>query len=195
RRGRDEVRRVLGASHTALATGAVWLVALASLYGAVGLLQGWYVFVPAMAYALVVGGIAEALARATRGGAPRSGAVAAVTLAALVAWTAWQGRYSMLVGSYTAVERASALTTAYVDDLTARIAAAPDGALLVVPPPPRRLAPQPGEWVLDGPLLLPEYAFASWVECAFPERRVEVHDPRDGAPTAPTDGVKVVFAP
>src|SRR5690606_13324734 len=61
RRGRDEVARVAGPSFPTLAMAAVWLLGLASLYGAVGLLQGWYVFVPAMAYALLVGAVAAAL--------------------------------------------------------------------------------------------------------------------------------------
>jgi len=178
------------------AVGLVWLLSLASLYGAVGLLQGWYVFLPAAAFALLCGAAAETLWIATRAAAGPLRATAAATLVLLALWIAWQARYSMLLQPYAQIDRASALTRAYVADLSARIAAAPDGATIFVPPPPRRLPPLPGELTLDGPLLLQEYAFQSWVECALPDRKIEVHDRRKPlAPDAPPGTLRVVFRP
>jgi hypothetical protein len=181
---------------TTAAVAVVWLLSLASLYGAVGLLQGWYVFLPAAAFALLCGAAAETLWIATRAAVLPLRATAAATLVLLALWTLWQGRYSMLLHPYTYIDRASTLTRDYVADLTARIAAAPDDGTIFVPPPPRRLEPLPDELTLDGPLLLQEYAFQSWVECALPERKIVVHDRRKPlAPDGPPGTLRVVFRP
>jgi hypothetical protein len=196
-RARRDARDVLAPVHATILGSVVWLLGLAALYGAVGLLQGWYVFVPTLAYALLFGAVCEALLRAARTAHAALRAAAAATLAVAALWVAWEARYSMLAGAYPSIPRASALVRTYLDDLRGRIAAAPDGTVLVAPPPPRRVPTEPGEAVLDGPILIPEYALASWAECAFPDRRFTVDSRRsDAALEPPEPGVlKLVFRP
>lgn len=195
-RARDEADASAEPALQTAAVATVWLLGCASLYGAVGLLQGWYVFVPALAYALLCGALVDRLACAARStvASLRTAARAALVLAAL--WIAWQSPHSMLVSSYSYVARASELTRFYLGELTQRIATTPDGRVLVFPPPPRRLSLEPGERTLDGPLLVPEYALQSWVECAFPHRKVVIQDRRERVVTQPdADTLKIVFRP
>ncbi len=194
---RREVRDIVEPVAPTVAGSVGWILGAAALYGAVGLLQGWYMFVPTLAYALLFGALCDALARAGQSASAPLRSTALATLAAAALWVAWEARYSMLLGAYPSVPRASALVHAYLADLRSRIADAPDGTVVIVPPPPSRVPAVPGEPTLEGPILIPEYALASWAEAEFPDRRFVVDSRRsDAALEPPPPGVlKLVFRP
>lgn len=196
-RRRSPASAALAAAGPAFAVGSAWIIGLSALYGAVGLLQSWYVFIPALAFSLTVGALAEALsqiARLTTGPAK----VAALTALGLsVLWFGWLGRYSMVVSDYAVVSRNSEVTERYLDDLRARIETARDGERISVPPPPKEVVPQPGELRMGAPLAIPAYACQSWADAAFPERTIRVLEkkPRSRLPDADPDSLTVVIVP
>lgn len=171
----------------------VWLVASASIFGVAGLFQTWYLFVPAPAFAVLVGAIAEAAALGAGDARPARRAAAVCVLAGTLAWLGWQARYSPLVHRYGHWTRASAVATHYLDDLRARIAGAPAGSVLRAAPPPAAIDADPGQPVVRQAMVLRGYSVQAWADLVFGDGRVLVRDARDAPSDAERDGRVVVL--
>lgn len=155
------------------ALAGIWLVACLGVYAITGVLQPWYVYIPAVGFALGFGAFCAgclALWRSRRG-APRLVAGAALVLA--VAWLGWQGVRSPLFVTDPDYQRASALTRDYLGALADAIDRTPGGRVIEVRRPPRRARPVGPRGSAMPYVLLPR-SVAAWADLAYPERSVRV---------------------
>jgi len=191
---------ILGRAGPGLPPGAwrAWLVALAWLAAMVaahaysGKLHRWYLFLPAIGWAMLTGPLlATLLGFAKRRKAWIRGVAlaAAVPLAGLLLW---QVRYSPLFNAHPEWRQASRALALYLDRAERTIRATPDGFVVGLGPVPSRILPSPRErrsravvHIAGG---MRVDSFRAWTELAFPERRIEVRRGRaTGVRPGPAD--------
>lgn len=174
-RGEDSRRRGLasdGAARAELSSAGVaacWLLGLAAIQGAVGMLQPWHLLVPCQAFVVGVAALAQRSTASLRQGA-RPAAVIGLFLVA--GWLGLAARDSPLLRTYTHWERASARLEEYLDGLARDIGASPDGTVLEVRLPPIRTPSDPNRIGAVFATAIQVYSLPSWARLRIPERRI-----------------------
>ena len=182
----------------ALAFASVWLVTMLALHAYSGKMHRWYLFFPAIGWAIAAGVVLDALLGVALGSPPRARIAAASAAALLAGMLTWQMRYAPLVYPYPEWARGSDALSRYLEAAKHAIRAAPDGTVL-------SLGPLPSYWwastqekrsrgVVHTVSAMRTDSFRAWTELAFPERRIDIRRGRAQArSSAPPDRLVIVI--
>ena len=168
--------------------GCAWIVVVALVYGAVGLIAPWYFLLPAAGFALLAAAVCEWLVSAA-GSADRALSVlATLALAALTVLLVWRASYSPLVRRYDEWPRATAAAARFEQEALERLRTAPSGSVVAAPPLPTRAVPRCPAPCVQGAHIFADYSVEAWLELTEPERRVRVrYAERGGTAVAPDE--------
>jgi len=163
-----------------------WLLAVGLMYAVAGRGESWYLLLPGVGVALLVGVLVERLARDLRSGAAVRSLVAAAALVLLLGVLGWQARYSAAFCRYQEWERATSASRQFLDKLREGIALAEPPTLVIAPPLPMWAEPSKGRpHIRGGAPTLTDYSVQAWAELTFPDRRVRVEFARPGGGQRP----------
>ncbi len=177
------------APRRALALAGLWIAVVATLHGMSRMVEQWYVFLPVVGVAFGVGAGVELLRSAWQRGT-RWRVPVAVTGLLLAAFSFFQIRYSPLLHGYNEWTRATRVADEFLEELAARIEAAPAGQPVDAPPLPRWLPARVDGPALRGTAILDVYSVQAWAELHFPERELLVLAKPPASP--PGSGVTIV---
>ena len=158
----------------ALVFAIVWLALLSATYATAGRIEPWYLLMPAIGLATLVGVGAGTSVNALRYGPTSARITAGATAALLLALIGWQARYSPFVHHYDEYERATAVSEEFLRDLHAAIDGAPDGTGVWAPDVPRWVPARANRPTMFGAAILSDYSIQAWVELTYPDRRIRV---------------------
>lgn len=164
--------------------GLAWLAVAGSIYGASGHMRQWYLFIPSIGFALLIGAAVEWLRiqLSTRSGVLRGAAVAALVLILLSAVR--MGSASPLIKGNRHLLRGTLRADGYLRFLEKRIARAKPGATLRVRPPPGFVAYPGGKRSV-----LASYSVQAWADLTL-DTPVRARYLRE--PSTPEDSRSVV---
>ncbi len=162
------------AARNGLLLAVAWSLLVGALYGISRSIEQWYLFLPVVGLALLVGSGAQLLIVQWRRGGPlaRTSAVGAALL--LLAFCGVQLRYTPVVHRYTEWARATAASDEFFEKLARRIERATPGASINAPPIPVWVPPAPEGPAVRGGAVLEAYSVQAWCELRFPDRRLRV---------------------
>jgi hypothetical protein len=178
---------------TTIAIAGTWIVVLAGIYAATGVLRPWYLFLPMMGFALLIGAIVQWLVRIYESGLGASRMVALVGLVGVALWAVLVARYSPLVKGFGHWDLGAQKVGAYLGELSLRIEQQPSGGYFEMPLPPQVTPGNPSPIKTDVATLVNAYSLPAWAELRFPGRSIEFrHLSRRQAPPRPKAGVLLI---
>jgi hypothetical protein len=194
RPGEGDASRRSRASSLALVS-LPWIVGLGGIYGTVGVMQPWYLLLPAQALCLLAGAGAQLAWEDLRDGR-RGRALAAA--APLAIWLGFSVAWSPLARPVTHWQRTAVALSRYEADLFMHIVHAKNGSVLYGRKPPRLIAADDSPVSSIPATGMNAYSLPSWLELHFPERRIEVvveeaNELGRSQPRPIADGVLVVL--
>jgi hypothetical protein len=183
------------AARAALVLGLTWLALVAGIYGVSRSIEAWYLLLPVVGLALLVGSGVELLRlQWTRGGPlARASAVSAALL--LACFALLQVRHSPLWTPDDTWERATAASDEFFRRLSNRIERAAPGGVVNAPPLPLWVAPPERGPGVRGGAVLEAYSVQAWAELVHPERRLRVEKGPAGPPPAADEVVIRLMRP
>ena len=179
--GRDIARESL-AELTTIAVGGSWIVLLAGIYAVTGLLHPWYLFLPMIGFALLLGALVQRLARIRESGTRASRRAAVVGLAGIAVWAVLVARFSPLLIGFGHWNPGAEKVEAYLEELSTRIDQHPDGGYFEMRFPPQVIPGDPSPIRTDVATLVAFYSLPAWVELRFPGRPIELRRLARGEP-------------
>jgi len=173
--------------------GALLLLLTTSAYAAAGLVQPWYLEIPAAGFALIFGAAVEALVFAWRSEHAGGRLLAVVGLSSGLALVWIWAPLSPLFHRYTEWENGTLAAQHYLSKLSRVIEAAPQGKVIVHPGP--RLwarGSDEGPRVI-GSMLLHSYSVGAWARLAYPDDRIRIEWKDLDSLTAASDEVVIAL--
>lgn len=185
-------RGELSPASRALVLAVVWGAATATIYGAAGLIQPWYLLIPAAAWSLALGAVADVVQRTLSSEDARARLPGGATAALLGAWLLFQAWYSPVFRVYPQWTRASRIVETTLGELDAGVRAAKPGDVVRVGRPREILRPRPGDPVTGFAVGISARSLEAWADAAHPDLPIRIHWPRKRPPPDP-DHIVVVF--
>jgi hypothetical protein len=187
-RDRDEEREGLAEGAT-IAIAGTWIVMLAAVYAATGLLHPWYLFLPMMGLALLLGAVVQRLVGIAARGSGTSQNLSRLGLVSIALWLTLAARYSPLVSGFGHWEDGAEKVAAYLEELDLRIDRHPDGSVFEMPFPPQVAPGNPSPITTKVATLVTVYSLPAWAQLSYPDRAIEFKrlSPRE-PPLSPRTG-------
>jgi hypothetical protein len=175
---------VLRADLRAAAFGAVFTLVLIAIHAYTGKTSRWYLLLPAIGWALLLGPAADALWSAVRTSGGLSRVAAAVGLLALSLFSAAHARLSPVLHTYEEWPLAARSRDAYLEAIDERVRSTPRGRILVLEPFPNWVRFDREEYArrptVHTAAILRRDSLEAWLRIAFPDKNVRVRRRRDG---------------
>jgi hypothetical protein len=169
-------------ARAALALGMAWLGLVAGVYGVSRSIEAWYLLLPVVGLALVVGAGVELLRLQWTRGGPLARASAVSAALFLAVFAVGQVRHSPLWTEDDTWERATTASDEFFRRLSNRIERAAPGGVVNAPPLPVWVAPPERGPGVRGGAVLEAYSVQAWAELVHPGRRLRVVMGPEGPP-------------
>jgi hypothetical protein len=176
-----------------IAIAGTWIVMLAGIYAVTGLPRPWYLLLPMMGLALLLGAVVQGLARVCAVGSGASRKAAVVGLIGIALWAVLVARYSPLLIGFGHWDRGAQKAGQYLDELDLRIEQHSGDGYFEMRFPPQVVPGDPSPIKTDVATLVTVYSLPAWAELRFPGRSIEFRRLSHGEPApSPKAGVLLI---